>query len=242
MRRIGEIHGRNIADAGNGDAVELRCLAEGDGRQDSQLVGGVDAIDIKRRLGLGIAKRLRVRKDLVKRLAGLFHAGQDVVAGAIEDARHARHTVACQPFAKRLNRRDSAGNGGLIHQRDIILLGEAGQPCAMMRQHRLVGCDDMLSCFQRPCHKIQRDALFPANHLDHDVNIVTIRDDGGVIDPVNARHVESAIRITASRADDGNLERPAGHCGQMIRLMAQLAGHLAADDAEAGNADTKRGG
>ena len=61
LRRIGEIDRRHVTDTGNRHPVELRCLAKGDGGEDGQLVRGVDAVDIKRRLGLGIAELLRIR-------------------------------------------------------------------------------------------------------------------------------------------------------------------------------------
>ena len=81
---------------------------------------GVDPIDIKRRLGLGIAKLLRVRQHIGERLAGALHAGQDVIAGAVEDPRNTVDAIGCKPFTQCLDGRDAAGDGGLEHEPDIV--------------------------------------------------------------------------------------------------------------------------
>ena len=60
--------------------VELHRDAEGDRRQDGQLVRGVDALDVEGRIGLGVAEPLRLLEHGVERRALVAHLGQDEVA------------------------------------------------------------------------------------------------------------------------------------------------------------------
>ena len=205
-------------------------------------MGGVNTIDVKRRLGLGIAKLLRILKNLGKGLAGLFHAGQDVIAGAVQNARHTFHAIAGKTFAQRLDRGDAPGNGSLEHQADTLCLGKLGQCRPMMRQQRLVGGHHMFAGLQRACDKVERNPLFAANHLDDNIDIIAGGDVTRIIDPVDTGHVESAVGITASRADHGQHQIAAGNSGKRRPVVTELAGNLTPNDTKAGNADTQRAG
>ena len=50
----------------------------------------IHAIDVEGRIGLGVAQLLRVSQNLGEFPAALAHLRQDVVAGAVQDAGHAR--------------------------------------------------------------------------------------------------------------------------------------------------------
>ncbi len=76
--------------------------------QHGELVGGVDAVDVEAGIGLGIARRLRLGQHDVEVAAGLAHGGEDIVAGAVEDAVEPRHPVADQALAQCLDDRDAA--------------------------------------------------------------------------------------------------------------------------------------
>ena len=52
---IGEVLGRQLADALDEGTVELHGHTEGDGGQQRGLVGGIDALDVEGGIGLGIA-------------------------------------------------------------------------------------------------------------------------------------------------------------------------------------------
>ena len=60
--------------------------AEGEGGEDRELVGGIDAVDVEGRVGLRVAEPLRLGEHVGELAAALLHHGQDVVAGAVEDA------------------------------------------------------------------------------------------------------------------------------------------------------------
>ena len=70
--------------------VERHRPAERQRRQDRQLVRRVDAVDVEARVGLGVAQLLRVGQHFGEFPAALAHLGQDVVAGAVQDAGDAR--------------------------------------------------------------------------------------------------------------------------------------------------------
>ena len=73
-----------------GDAAAIDCRhrhghAEGDLGEDGQLVGGVRAVHVERRVGLGVSAALGLGQGLGIAAAALSHAGEDEVAGAVED-------------------------------------------------------------------------------------------------------------------------------------------------------------
>ena len=59
--------GRDRRDALDVDRVGVDLGAEGEARQDGELVGGVEALDVEGRIGLRIAEALRVREAVVRR-------------------------------------------------------------------------------------------------------------------------------------------------------------------------------
>ena len=95
----GDVHGRDVADALDVDRVEARPPAEGQRRQQRQLVRGVDAVDVEGGVGLGVAQALRLGQHVGELAPGLAHRGQDEVAGAVEDAVDAQDPVGHQPLA-----------------------------------------------------------------------------------------------------------------------------------------------
>ena len=102
----------DVADALGVDAGEIDRPAEPDARQDRELVRGVDPVDVKARIGLGIAELLRLGQHLGEFAAALAHRRQDVVRGAVQDAVDAFEPVAGEPLAQRLDDRDAAGDRG----------------------------------------------------------------------------------------------------------------------------------
>ena len=88
---------------------------------------GVEAANVEGRIGLGIALGLRFLQHIVEGPALLLHLGQDVVAGAVEDAVDARR-CRCRPGSRaHLDHRDAAGDRGLEVQRHAMLLGKRGK-------------------------------------------------------------------------------------------------------------------
>ena len=63
LRRL-EVERRDRRDALDIDRVGVDLGAEGEARQDGELVRGIEALDVEGRIGLGIAEPLRVREAL----------------------------------------------------------------------------------------------------------------------------------------------------------------------------------
>ena len=80
------VDGLHSGDAFDGDLVELQGHAEGEAGQQRQLVRGVEAADVERRVGFRITERLRFLDCIVEGEPGIAHPGEDEVAGAIDDA------------------------------------------------------------------------------------------------------------------------------------------------------------
>src|SRR4029077_11465715 len=100
---IGDVGGGDVADALDVDAGEIDLAAKGDAGQDGELVGGVDAVDVEGGVSLGIAQALRIGEHVGELAATLAHRGQDVVAGAVEDAVDPLDAVGGQAFAQQLD-------------------------------------------------------------------------------------------------------------------------------------------
>ena len=123
----GDVERRDVADALGMHGLEVGPAAERQRRQQGELVRRIDAVDVEARIGLGIAQTLRFGEHLVERAPALAHVGEDVVAGAVQDAVDPLDPVAGQALAQGLDDRDAAGHGGLETDRGAIGLGEVGE-------------------------------------------------------------------------------------------------------------------
>ena len=157
-------------DALDVDLVEGDAGAEGQARQQRELVRGVEAADVEGRVGLGIALGLRLRQHVGEGAVLLLHLGQDVVAGAVEDAVDAADLVAGERLAQRLDDGDAAGHRGLEVERDAVLLGEPRELHAVLGEQRLVGGDDVLAGRSAASTACLGDAVLAADQLDEDVD------------------------------------------------------------------------
>ena len=91
---------------------------EGDVGQDGGLGGGVEALDVGRRVPLGVAEALRLGQGVLVAGPRRGHPGQDVVGRAVDDAHHAVDPLAGQRLPQRPDERDPAGHRGLEQQVD----------------------------------------------------------------------------------------------------------------------------
>src|SRR5256885_11320240 len=70
LGRVGNVHRRDAGDAFDVHVLEVHRRPEGEVHQDRQLVGGVDALYIERRIGFRVARLLRFLQDFVERATG----------------------------------------------------------------------------------------------------------------------------------------------------------------------------
>ena len=147
--RLGEIAvGRpQLADAAHRQLVGRDPRAERAVREDRQLRGGVVAVDVGRRIGLGEPERLRLGDRAIERQLVLLEARDDEVARAVDD-RHQRVDLvgAVREVADDRQRR---GGGGLAQQRRLGALREHAERGELLREQRLVRGDDRLAGGER---------------------------------------------------------------------------------------------
>ena len=112
-------------------------------------MGGVVALDVEGRIGLGITQALGFGETRLKRDLLLLHAGEDVIAGSVQDAIDAVDGISGERLAQHLDDRNAAGHRRLEIEADAVCLGEFCQFDTVAGQKRLVRGDDVFSGRER---------------------------------------------------------------------------------------------
>ena len=221
----GDIRGGDAGDAlpvhvGRGDPG-----VEGQPGQDGRLGRGVEALDVRGGVGLGVAQRLGFLQRVREPGARGVHPVQDVVGGAVDDAQDPVHLVAGQRLAQRPQQRDSPGHRGLVVEVDPVLPGRLVQGGAILGEQCLVGRDHGLAGLHRG-EQERADRLDAADHLDHDVHVRPGDQLHGVPGEQRGidRHGPGPAR--APHRDPGHLQPGADPGGQVVGLLREQAVHL----------------
>ena len=106
----------------------------------------VDAFDVERRIGLGIAQGLRLREHGGEVQALVAHLAEDEIGGAVDDAGHPFDAVGRETLAQRFDDGDADRHRRLVRHRHAMLPRGREDLGAMLRQQRLVGRDHVLAC------------------------------------------------------------------------------------------------
>ena len=93
----------------------------------------VPAADIQGWIGLGITFFLGLDQRVCIAQPGLTHAGEDVIAGAIDDAVNGQDAIPHQPLLQHLDDRNASGHGGLKVDRHATLLRQREQLLPALR-------------------------------------------------------------------------------------------------------------
>ena len=222
-------------------AGEIDLGAERGAGQHGELVRGVDAVDVEAGIGLGIARRLRLGQHGVEVAAGLAHRGQDVVAGAVEDAVEAPHAIADQAFAQCLDDRDAARDRRLERRG----CGPSSRPAVAssvpcMASSALLAVTTCLPERSAVCTRRRATPLEPP------MSSTTTSMSGAVASamrialPAHARDVDVTLAGFAPCADGNDLERPPAAQRQEPAVLGQKFDDACANGAEAGDADSER--
>jgi hypothetical protein len=184
---------------------------------------------------VGVAQPLRLGEHVGEGAARRLHLGQDVVAGAVEDAGDRLDLVADHRLAQHLHRRRAAHHRGLEQQRHIAGLRQHRQFGAVLGDQRLVGGDDRLADPQRHLDGDLGRPVRAADQFDEDVVVRRRGERHGIVEP---RQIGDIHRPRPG-ARSG---RHAGHHGvasrrREARAFAQQVEHASADVAEAGDAN-----
>ena len=138
----GEVGEGDFLDAFDVDKVLGNPEAVGKGGEDDGLVGGVPAGDVESGVGFGEAFVLGFLEGILVAEAGLGHAGEDVVAGAVDDAVDGDDVVADEALLKDLDDGDATGDSGFEVDGDAAFLSEGKEFLAAFSEEGFVAGDD----------------------------------------------------------------------------------------------------
>ena len=200
-KRLGlsDITGKDITNSDRFDRVKIEARAERQRSQNRQLVRGIDPVDIKRRVSFGIAKRLRIGEHRAKIARFGFHRGQDVIAGAVENAVDLYDLVGRCTFAKPFDHGNSTCNRSFIFECSACTLCSLSQFKPMVSDHRLIGSDESAAVRDCAACKDERRAVAAADEFDDNIDIVACRQLRCVIDPIKTRQINPAITAAITR-------------------------------------------
>ncbi len=218
-------------DVGGGDPGVERQRGE-----DRGLRGGVEALDVGGRVGLGVAELLGLLQRLGEPGAGAVHLVEDEVGGAVDDAEDPGDRVAGQRLAQRPQDRDRTGDRGLVVEVAAGLLGGLEEGRAVLGEQRLVGGDHAGAVLERGQDE-RPGRLDAADHLDDQVDVVA-RDQGrrvGGEQPFG--HLDLARRVEPAHGDADQVDRRAHARGQVAGLLLEQPHHLGAHRAAAEHRD-----
>ncbi len=201
-------------------------------------MGGVGAIHVKRRVGLGVALALGLLQNVGVAAAILGHAGEDVVAGAVEDALQREDLIGGEPLAEGADDRDAAADRRLEGDGLAVLPARVEDLGAVRRQQRLVGGDDVLARGQQIEHRLP-GPVNAADDFDRDLDrrvVDHLLEIGGDERPGKI-HIARLVEI--AQHDAAQLERSAGAGGEPLGMVEQQFGDARADGAAADQGDAE---
>ena len=233
VRRL-EIGQGDRLDALHMDGLQIHRRAEGERGQDRELVGGIEAADVEGGVRLRIAEALGLLEAGLEGEALQLHAGEDVIAGAVENAIDAHDLVARQTLAQGLHDGDAPRHRGLEGQSHMLVFRQLGQSHAMGRQQRLVGGDDRLASGERRLHRLAGRALGAAHQLDEEVDVRRTGQGHGIVEPGEARDINAPLAVALAGADGGDRDGAPG--------PGRKGGGLAVEEADDGSADVAETG
>src|SRR5690606_2997261 len=209
--------------------IELQRDAEGDGRQNGQLVGGVDAFHVEGRVGLGVAQCLGFLEHVLKGTTFLAHLGEDEIAGAVDDASQPVDAVGGQAFADRLDHRDATGHGGFVGDNHAFLAGAGEDLVAVHGDQCLVGGDHVLAMLDGLEHQFLGDGVATDQLDDHvDLGVGDQREDVGG----NGGTGGVAFRVGVARGDLGHFNVAPGAPGNLLGVALEHIEGTATDGSQ----------
>ena len=203
-------------------------------------MGRVVAVDVQGGIGFGIAQLLGLLEGHIEVQTVGGHLGQDVVAGAVEDAHEGRDAVAGQAGAQGLHHGHGAGDTGLVAQDAALAGGLLEQGESLLGQQGLVGGDDVLAGVQGAVDDGARgvDAAHEFHqHVDLGIvdQLVRIR---GQVGPGGQGHGARLLGIAHQYLLDPDV--PARTLADDVGVLFQQAGKTAAHGAEPGQTHYQR--
>ncbi len=236
--RGGDVLRRDVHDALDVHVTRAHARVEREGGEDGGLRLRVVALDVGRRVGLGVTELLRLGEHVLQVGAGAVHLVEDEVRRAVDDAEHLRHPIARERLAQRTDERDGARDGGLVGQVDAVIHRELVQLRAIAAEQGLVGRDDARAVAQGARDEAL-GGLVTTHELDDDVGTVDerlrVRREG-----VGRQARLRAVLARVAHRDADDLQRRTDTGLEIGGVLGQLAGDGRADDAAAEQRDRDR--
>ena len=242
LDREAELSGvADVLDVDAGDALDMHAVGvdggvERERGEDGELLRGVDAFHVEGWIGLGIAQPLRFRQRVFEAAAFLFHGGEDVVRGAVDDAGQGVDAVGGKAAAHGVDDGDAARHRPFEAERQAPFLGAGEERIAAGGEQRLVGGDDVLAGGDGVLHQRLRRAV-AADQLHQHVDVVA------------GERAQLGVELGAVQGDV-RLGRAAGGAHQFdwasstgrdgVSILDQEPGDTAADGAKPRQADSQR--
>jgi hypothetical protein len=225
---VDDVLASDVRDALGIYMVELQRDTEGDGGQDGELMGGVDAFHVEGGVGLGIAEFLRLFEHVGEVATLVAHLGENEVAGAVDDAGQPFDAVARQALADRLDDGDAAGHGGLEGHHHAFELGLGEDFVAVMGDQRLVGGDHVLAVGDGLAHQVAGQ-IGAADQLDDDLHLGVVDDLHGVGGQPDTGGLANALTVQVTRRRVSDLDAAPCPARDFLRIAAQHVDGAAAD-------------
>ena len=193
----GEIGERDQFDALDRDRRRVDLGAEGERSEDREFMRRVKTADVEGRIRFRIAEPLRLgQADLEGQAFGL-HPRQNIVAGAVENARDALDRVSGQALAQGLDDRNAAADRRLVIERRLMRFGQAREPEPVRGEHRLVGGDHRQAARERSLDGLEGDPVRSADQFDKNVDIGGSGHFGGVSEERRPAEIDRAFASVA---------------------------------------------
>ena len=193
---------------------------------------GVGAIDVEGRVGLGEAPALGLGKSRLVTLVLLTHAGEDEIAGAVENALEGENLVGRQALHQGGDDGHAAGNGGLEGNGSTMFASGVEDFPAMNGKQRLVGRHDVLARRQQGQHRLA-GPVDAADQLGDDLDGRIAQDLLQIGGEQVARQRDGPLLVDVAHDDPPQLQASAGPGGQAVGLLEQQASHATADSSAA---------
>ena len=132
----------------------------------------VHAINVKGRVGFGIAQRLGLAQDLPKVPSAVTHGGKYVIASAVQNAVDAGKAVAGQAFAHGLDNGDAPRHRRLEVQRHALGLRRTGQRRTVVGDQGFVGGHHILASGNGGFHRPFGRPGVATNQFDQDIDFI----------------------------------------------------------------------
>ena len=151
------------------DARRRARGVEGEPHQQAELVERVHAVHVVARIRFGISGLLRGGERVLQRLA-LRHAGEDVVAGAVDDRAQLQHAVGRQVVGERRDQRDASAHRRFVAQLHALDRRQRGELRPVPGEDALVGGDHRLAALQRRADQ-GAGGFLAAEQFHHQVHV-----------------------------------------------------------------------